>query len=150
MRKRLDGSSRRLGRDSQWAIAHDNVVLRIVLNALVPVAKAASSKIGCHRLSDNAYVPEQDGRGSGSCRSLRPIRFQSTITANETKIGLHLRFQRLVPFNEQSAASESFPQHFEKSLHRLNIYENRLYKFARDWTFESHDCARTRAAIAQT
>jgi len=94
-------------------------------------------------------VPEQDGRGSGSCRPVRPIRFQSTITANETKIGLHLRFQRLVPFNEQSVASESFPQHFEKSLHRLNIYENRLYKFARDWTFESHDCARTQAAIAQ-
>src|SRR5260370_27117780 len=85
-----------------------------------------------HRLSDNAYVPEQDGRSSGSCRSVRPIRFQSTITANETKIGLHLRFQG----NEQSAASESFPQHFENSLHRLNIYENRLYKFARDWTFE--------------
>jgi hypothetical protein len=53
--------------------------------------------------------------------SLRPIRFQSTITANETKIGLHLRFQGLVPFNEQSAASESFPQHFEKSLHRLTF-----------------------------
>jgi hypothetical protein len=37
-----------------------------------------------------------------------------------------------------------------ESLHRLNIYENRLYKFASDWTFESHDCARAQAAIAQT
>jgi hypothetical protein len=46
-----------LVRDSQWARAHDDVALRIVLNALVPVAKAASSKIACHRLSDNAYVP---------------------------------------------------------------------------------------------
>jgi hypothetical protein len=38
----------------------------------------------------------------------KTIRFQSTITANETKIALHLRFERPVPFNEQSAASESF------------------------------------------
>jgi hypothetical protein len=36
------------------------------------------------------------------------MRIQSTITANETKIGLHLRFGRLVPFNEQGAASECF------------------------------------------
>jgi hypothetical protein len=79
-----------------------------------------------------------------------PDTIPSMITAIETEIGLHLRFQRLVPFNEQSATPESFPQHSERSLHRLNIYENRLCKFAPDWTFESHDCARAQAAIAQT
>jgi hypothetical protein len=33
------------------------VFRRLLVFALVPVAKAASSKIACHRLSDNAYVP---------------------------------------------------------------------------------------------
>jgi hypothetical protein len=52
--------------------------------------------------------PSRMGEVPDHVAHFKTIRFQSTITANETKIALHLRFERPVPFNEQSAASESF------------------------------------------
>jgi len=50
---------------------------------------------------------------------------------------------------EQSAASESFPQHFEKSLNRLNIYENRLCQFPCSRSLQSNERTGSSASITQ-
>jgi len=61
----------------------------------------------------------------------------------------HPKFQRPVPINEEGAAPESFPQHFEKSLNPLNIYENRLYQFPYSGSLQSNERTGSSASITQ-